>query len=118
MLTGCVKKQPTPLLRVVTGIQVEYQQDDRLLQRNYTSSDSIQAVLNYLRILKPFGPVEPEETTATVCRFTLRFSQGPDTVYLQQGNTYLSREDGSWDTIDSQRASLLYPLLLLLPSDE
>ena len=118
MLTGCAKKEaPLPVHRVVTGVQVEYRRGSQTLQRNYTKPESIQAVLNYLRILKPYGPVIPEEGTGNGCRITLHYSHGPDTVYLQQGNAYLSRKDGTWATIDSKRAALLYPLLLLLPSD-
>lgn len=117
VLAGCAKKETPPVHRVVTGVQVEYRQNGQLLQRNYTRPENIQAVLNYLRILKPFGPVVPEETSENGCRITLRYSHGPDTVYLQQGNRYLSKENGAWATIDSTRASLLYPLLLLMPSD-
>ena len=117
MLTGCAKKEPPPAHRVVVGVQVEYRHSSQLLHRTYTRPENIEAILNYLRILKPFGPVVPEESNGNGCRITLRYSHGPDTVYLQQGNAYLSRDNGDWATIDSTRASLLYPLLLLLPSD-
>jgi len=119
MLTGCTKKEaPLPTHRVVTGVLVEYRAGAQQLQRTYTRPENIQAVLNYLRILRPQGPVIPEEGNNNGCRITLHYSQGPDTVYLQQGNSYLSQGNGTWATIDSKRASLLYPLLLLLPSDE
>lgn len=117
MLTGCAKKEVLPAHRVVTGIQVEYRQGDQLLERTYTRPENIRAVLNYLRILKPHGPVIPEEGNGNGCRITLRYSSGPDTVYLQNSNAYLSRNHGQWATIDEKRAPLLYPLLLLLPSD-
>lgn len=117
MLTGCAKKEPPPVHRVVTGVQVEYRQGDRTLRRSYTKMESIQSILNYLRILKPFGPVIPEEGDGNGCRITLKFSHGPDSVYLQQGYHYLCRNGGDWESIDSTRATLLYPMLLLLPSD-
>lgn len=115
---GCAKEEKTPVYRVVTGVQVEYRQGDNFISRHYTRTESVQAVLNYLRILKPHGPVIPENGNGNGCRITLHFSQGPDTVYLQQGTAYLSRQTGQWETIDSARATLLYPILLLLPSDE
>ncbi len=118
MLTGCARAEKLPACRVVTGVQVEFQQNGKLLHRSYTKTESVQAVLNYLRILKPYGPVIPEGNETNGCRITLHFSHGPDTVYLQQGTSYLCCDGGSWETIDGNRATLLYPMLLLLPSDE
>lgn len=114
---GCKKKETTPEHRVVTGIQVEYHQGERVLLRNYRKTENVQFMLNYLRILKPFGPVIPEGRQADNCRITLQYSHGPDSIYLQQGNSYLCRNGGDWESIDRARASLLYPMLLLLPSD-
>ena len=118
MLTGCVRAEKLPVCRVVTGVQVELQQNGKLLRRSYTKTESVQAMLNYLRILKPYGPVIPEAGDGDGCRITLQFSHGPDTVYLQQGNSYLCCDGGRWETIDGNRATLLYPMLLLMPSDE
>ena len=117
-LWGCKTQEPPPAHRVVTGVQVEYRQGDQLLERTYTRPENVRAVLNYLRILNPHGPVIPEEGNGNGCRITLHYSSGPDTVYLQNSNAYLSRNHGQWATIDEKRAPLLYPLLLLLPSDE
>lgn len=117
MLAGCAKKETPPVHRVVTGVQVEYRQGDRTLHRSYSQPESIHSILNYLRILKPFGPVIPEAGDGSGCRITLHFSHGPDSVYLQQGTSYLCRNGGDWESIDSTRATLLYPMLLLLPSD-
>ena len=113
---GC-KKQETPVYRVVTGVQVEYSDGTDIISRNYTRSASIQSVLTYLRILRPYGPAVPKEETGKTCRITLRYSHGPDSVYMQQGNQYLRKNEGPWQSIDNARANLLYPLLLLLPSD-
>ena len=117
LLWGCEKKEDSPVHRVVTGVEVEYRQGDKVLNRSYTKMESVQSVLNYLRILKPFGPVIPTEKSIDGCRITVHFSHGPDTVYLQQGNSYLCCNGGDWESIDSNRATLLYPMLLLLPSD-
>ena len=114
---GCKKKETPPEHRVVTGIQVEYYRGENVLYRTYQKTENVQFVLNYLRILNPFGPVIPEGKQTDNCRITLQYSYGPDSIYLQQGNAYLCRNDGPWESINSARASLLYPMLLLLPSD-
>lgn len=117
LLCGCKKEEKVPEHRVVTGVQVEYHQGERVLRRSYHKTENVQFMLNYLRILKPFGPVIPEEGSADSCQITLQYSHGPDSVYLQRGNSYLCRNGGDWESIDKTRATLLYPMLLLLPSD-
>ena len=116
LLTGCSKKAE-PVTRVVTGIQVEYDGHGQSLSRTYSKPSSVQSVLTYLRILRPFGPTIPTGEFDSTCRITLRYSHGPDSVYLQRGDRYLRRDEGDWQSIDKSRANLLYPLLLLLPSD-
>ena len=117
MLCGCAGVKSHTGHRVVTGVQVRYQQQDRVLERTYSKTASIGSILNYLRILDAHGPVKPVGNADTFCRITLQYSQGPDRIYLQQGQQYLRQDDGDWQTINSARASLLYGLLLLLPSD-
>lgn len=117
LFTGCTATADTPAHRVVTGAQVEYSQSGTTINRTYTRSASIQSVLTYLRILRPHGPVIPRDTEDSTCRITLHYSHGPDSVYFQRGNDYLQRDGGSWESIDDTSASLLYPMLLLLPSD-
>lgn len=116
LLSGCADRNKTTH-RVVTGVQVEYTRDGETLYRAYSQTSSVQSILIYLRILRPFGPVIPVGSHDTNCKITLQYSQGPDSVFLQQGNQYLRRDAGEWKRIDSSHASLLYPLLLLLPSD-
>ena len=117
VLSGCGQKADMPVYRVVTGVEVEYHQQDRTILRTYNTTTSMQSILNYLRILRPFGPVNPESAFDSACKITLHYSQGPDSVYIQRGQQYLQKDGGDWETVDSSRASLLYPLLLLLPSD-
>ena len=116
LLTGCSKKE-VPVTRVVTGVQVEYDGHGETIFRTYSRPSSVQSVLTYLRILRPFGPTIPEGEFDSTCQITLHYSHGPDSVYLQQGNKYICRDGGEWQNIDNSRANLIYPLLLLLPSD-
>lgn len=117
LLTGCGRRDRISVYRVVTGVDVEYRQEGNTILRTYTKPVSMQSILTYLRILQPFGPVNVEGEQDSFCQITLHYSQGPDSVYIQQGQRYLQKDGGDWATVDSTRASLLYPLLLLLPSD-
>jgi len=117
LFVGCAK-QSESAYRVVTEVQVEYKNGADTIFRNYTKPKSIQSILTYLRILRPYGPTVPKGAAESTCQFTLRYSHGPSSVYLQQGNAYLRRNDGPWSYIDRSHATLLYPLLLLLPSDQ
>ena len=83
LLGGCKKTEKVPEHRVVTGVEVEYHQGEQVLHRSYHKLENIQFMLNYLRILKPFGPVIPEGESADSCEITLEYSDGPDSVYQQ-----------------------------------
>ncbi len=116
LLSGC-RKEETPVHRVVTRVQVQYSRQEDTIHRVYTKPASMQSVLTYLRILRPHGPAVPEDTYDSTCQITLQYSAGPDSVYYQLGNRYIRRDEDSWEYIDASRATLLYPMLLLLPSD-
>ncbi len=114
LLSGC---SPNPVSRVVTEIRVEYEQPGSTIYRTYNQQSSMEHVLTYMRLLRPFGPVIPEGNQDFTCKFTLKYSHGPDSIYLQQGANYLQKNDGEWKSIDNTNGQLIYPLLLLLPSD-
>lgn len=116
LLGGCARTEKPSAYRVVTGVEVEYRQQNSTIRRTYHKPGSMQSILTYLRILQPFGPVNPEGEQDSSCQITLHYSHGPDSIYIQQGQ-YLQKDGGDWEAVDSARASLLYPLLLLLPSD-
>lgn len=116
MLTGCGRHAEIPC-RVITGVDVQYQQGGAWVERTYFQQESMEAVLNYLRMLKPEGIVLPDDPQTINCQITVHFSDGTDKLFFQQGNIYLREGDGAWEKIDRQQAQLLYPLLLLMPSD-
>ena len=115
-LSGCANRNQITH-RVVTGVEVEYTRNGETIHRTYSTPRSIQSILTYLRILRPFGPVIPEDGADSSCTITLQYSHGPDSVFLQYGDRYLQRDNGDWKRINTSYATLLYPLLLLLPSD-
>ena len=116
-ISGCGKQQAPVVHRVVTGVQVEYERNGETIFRTYSKPSSVESVLTYLRILRPFGPTIPQGEFDSSCKFTLHYNQGPDSVYVQQGNQYLQRDGGDWQNIDDSKGGLIYPMLLLLPSD-
>ncbi len=116
-LAGCTAGR-MPECRVVTGVEVQYQMPEGQLTRTYTTQSSIQSVLNYLRMLEPTGIAVPAAETEFTCRFTVHYSHGPDAVLFQHGSHCLRWENADWQGINDAQAHLLYPLLLLLPSDE
>lgn len=117
LLTGCGKEETPTVHRVVTGVQVEFDRGGETITRTYTKNTSVESVLTYLRILRPFGPTVPKGEFDSTCRITLAYSDGSASEYVQQGNQYLQKDGGDWQNIDNSRGSLIYPLLLLLPSD-
>ena len=117
LLGGCTPSDPKPISRVVTGIEVQYRQNEKELHRVYTRDSSMQSVLNYLRMLHPSGPVTPEEESQNTCRITIQYSTGEYRTFLQTGDRYLRTDGNRWQKVDTVQAKLLYPLLLLLPSD-
>ena len=111
LCSGCTQ-EPPPAYRVVTETDVLYIQDGNELHRSYTGTENIQHLLNYIRLLNPREPGLPEVS------ITLRYSYGPDRNYYLAGNRYLRCDDGLWLPVDTAQAQLLYPTLLLLPSDK
>jgi len=116
LCSGCTQESP-PAYRVVTGIEVVYVQNGNELHRSYTSTESIQHLLNYLRLLNPREPGLSEIPTPPNCHISLQYSYGPDCNYYLSDNQYLCRDDGLWLPVNPAQAQLLYPTLLLLPSD-
>ena len=116
LLSGCASQQEVETNRVVTGVDVVYTQDGKEICRSYNRQESMHAVLNYLRLLEK-GTVAVPQETAERCEFRIHYSNGADTVILQRGDKYLQRNGELWQSIDPNQGQLLYPLLLLLPSD-
>ena len=72
LLIGCGKEETPTVHRVVTGVQVEFDRGGETITRTYTKNTSVESVLTYLRILRPFGPTIPKGEFDSTCRITLR----------------------------------------------
>ncbi len=119
VLSGCVGReistQNQP--RVVTHITAEYNSGTIRLQRNYTNSDKMRSVLNYFRMLSPYGTAQQLPLEGNRVQITVHFSDGSSKLYEQFADTYLRQDGGTWQYIDPQAGQQLPLLLGLMESD-
>jgi len=122
-LGGCQHRPPEPApapLRLVTSIHIAcYRQENLLLTRQYTQTEKIRSVLDYLRFLFPSGSY-PEVSASLedpYFKITLFCSDGSQKQYWQLADRYLKEGTNPWQTIDPEKALLLQQLLDALDSD-
>ncbi len=118
ILFGCHRNQANPaqpLTRVVTEITISYGGETH----RYSSADSVEAILSYLRLLNPHGKpvVDPTEDNGTTYDITVTYSDGYQTHYQQKDNRFFLDKDGQWKNIDEKKALGLSKLFHLLVSD-
>ncbi len=122
-LAGCKASsaalpQP-PLCRVVTRVEVDYENGPIHARRCYTSSEKMEQVLNYLRQIDPYGTPEesPETVSGSDYFIILSYSDGFQKRYHQKSDRYFQTDGGRWARIDPDRAEKLAELLGAMPSD-
>ena len=122
MIGGCMhfvtKTDQTPV-RVVTHIDITYENGAIQTQRHYEDADKMKQVLNYLRLIKPYGQpaVDPEIIKGSHFHIELSFSDGSSKVYRQKADRYMQIDGGDWKAIDPTRAEELSLLLGQMESD-
>ena len=121
LLCGCssINKETPGHPNLVTHITADYQKGALVLHREYSNSEKVRSVLNYLRLLNTYGPPEeqPEGSKVSRIRITIHFSDGEDKLYEQWADQYLRINDGPWALIDPQQGQELYLLLTMTESD-
>lgn len=121
LLAGCCRILPRKEgpYRVVTQIQIAYQNGSLVAQRQFFREDKIQTILCYLRIIDPYGtPKEaPEQTPGSDFYITVWYSDGTKQVYHQHSDRYMRLNGGPWKRIDPQKAIDLSHLLGMMSSD-
>lgn len=123
LLCGCggggAVLSSSPDCRMVTGVQVHFESGPIRFHRTYTASEKMQQVLNYLRIIDPYGAPEedPETAEGSSFRIELTYSDGCRKTYLQKGDRFMKAEGGSWKRIDPKRAQELSQILGQMESD-
>lgn len=119
---GCCPVSPktdnTPY-RVVTRIDVFYENGTLSTQRQIYLEEKMGPILDYLRYLDPYGiPKEdPEELTGNDCYITLYYSDGSQCVYQQRADLYFRKDGGPWKRVDPTKAMELKMLLWMIPGD-
>ena len=122
MLCGCHSAEPTGTLppgRVVVQIRVLYQNGQLQTYREYSSTEKMRAILNYLRWIDPYGtPKEdPETVEGSLFRIEMVFSDDSRKVYLQKADRYMLVEGHDWKYIDPKNAMTLGTMLGKMESD-
>lgn len=119
---GCMhfisRPDPTPV-RVVTRIDITYENGAIRTQRHYQDSYKMTQVLNYLRLIDPYGrpALDPEIISGSHFYIELGFSDGSTKVYRQKADRYMQIDGGEWKSIDPARAEELSLLLGQMESD-
>lgn len=111
----CGAKKPT----LISRITVTAGYGENTLMRTYTSEEKMETVLSYLYKLKKTGRarVDPEQLTGIRHQVTIWMSDGSFRTYRIRDCRYLSEGCEPWETLDYGQASLIMPMLYLLPSD-
>lgn len=108
-----------PLCRIATKIEVSCRHKDFQFQRIYTQNEKMQAVLSYIRLLKPRGKPEisPEHFDKEVFQIAVFLSDGTTHIYQQSGHQYFKAYNQPWKTISPEVAVRLYRVLAQHESD-
>lgn len=116
---GC-KKLPPPPPAVSHGlvIQVEIIRSDGFT-RHYTAPEKIDAVLDYLRLLRPLGPIPPtpDALQENAYEIVVYLQDGSCRVHRQQSDCFASKDGGYWGSINPDLGQCLPLLMAQFPSD-
>lgn len=123
LLSGC-HRQPLPgasqpIYRAVTSVTVTYKNGPIRTQRRYTSDEKMRKVMNYLRLIDPYGTPEedPETAEGSDIHIILSYSDGFQKTYRQVGDRYMMEDGGKWQKIDPTKAEELGEILGQMESD-
>lgn len=122
-LSGCTRRHTLndadSYLRLVVRVDVVGNTGSSILEKTYTHQEKMEAILNYLRLIKQRGPADsdPEQFAGESYTITLHLSDGSKQIYRQHANRFLSKDAQPWRNIDPEHAGFLYPLLQAMPSD-
>ena len=119
-LGGCQGREPQPLGRAVTQVEVTCRLPGKTLRRVYTTENKMRAVLTYLRLLEPsgFAPVDPETTRLESSLITVTLSDGSRRIYEQAGTEFLRKGQRPWQRIRGISPHRLYLLVHAIEADK
>ena len=121
LCTGCTCATPAPTeeYRVVSQIDVVYQNAPIVAQMNFRDQEKMQQILFYLRRISPYGTptVDPEQVQGSDFYITLVYSDQTKKTYHQRDDRFMRIDSGPWKRIDSNRALMLSRILGTMESD-
>lgn len=122
LLNGCCRIFHSPddvPYRVVTQVQIRYQNGTLESQRQFFQEDNIRNILAYLRYIDPYGtPKEdPEQASGRIFDIHVIYSDGSQHLYEQRADRYMRINGGPWKLIDPQKALTLSGLFGMMSSD-
>lgn len=120
MVSGCGRNhtQNTAGSRVATKVEIRSIAPAETVSRFYTQPAKIEAVLIYLRLLRPRGPVRlPEKGIDNYYEITVHLSDGSSHMHLQCADQYATSLQGWWGMIDPHYGQQLSRLIQYIPSD-
>ena len=120
LFSGC-KKTPEPApstasYGLVTGVEITRSDG---FSRYYTDPQKINVVLEYLRLLRPLGPIPPtqEALQQDSYEITVHLQDGSQRIHRQQSDCFAAKDQGFWGVIDPDLGQCLPLLMAQLPSD-
>ena len=122
LLAGCCRiflSPDTVPYRVVTQVQIRYQNGTVQSQRQFFREENIHNILAYLRYIDPYGtPKEdPEQTDGRIFEIYVIYSDGSQCLYEQRADQYMRINGGPWKKIDPQKALALSGLWGMMSGD-
>lgn len=111
VLCGCMPQQPQRShIRFVTEIVVFSQGEQPL---RFDSADTMQPILDHLRLLVPSGgpSQDPEPAAGEEFRIVLHYSDNTKKQYTLRCNRFLKVDSNGWQQVDPRKASALEKIL-------
>lgn len=120
-ICGCGKKHPQspPGSGLATRVDIHRITENGTVSRFYNQSAKVEAVLIYLRLLEPMGPVQlPENAVITdYYEIVVYLADGSRRIHRQCSDCYATTEQGWWGVIDPRYGQQLSLLMHHVPSD-
>ena len=122
LLAGCSAKKPAAQKQrnlTVVRVEVRGRHENEAVRRNYESQEKMNAVLNYLRLLKVRGRIKktPVQTTYDAYDIYLHYAGGGKSCWRIRQDRYYCQNTAPWQLLAPQQAGKLFPLLFAMPSD-
>ena len=121
MLSGCNSNEQGERIpdRIVTGIDIYCQKPTCTVTRHYTQPEKIEAILTYVRLLRPIGPIVPieEARQGDLYEIVVHLNNGDHRIHRQRADSFAITRRPFWGVIDRELGNKLPFLMALLPSD-